>query len=214
MANHIPERNRAGGGRLDNVSGALLVRRFSVRQPEIFRVIEAVSTQRLTSIDKAALCELAQTVMDAEYDNLDGDFIEAGCGLGGAAIVLAHAKHRRRSFLVHDPFTDGPDAEIRARQTLASHGADTRLNVELIPGAYEKTLATEGALAFAHVDCGQYDPMRVLLERLVPRLVSKGHLIIDDYKTSEECHKAVDDYFRGRSGFQLVRKSRLHVIRN
>lgn len=68
-SSHLPERNRAGGGRLENVSGALLVRRFSVRQPEIFRVVEAVSAQRLTSIDKAALCELAQTAMDAEYEN-------------------------------------------------------------------------------------------------------------------------------------------------
>jgi asparagine synthase (glutamine-hydrolysing) len=214
MASRIPERNRAGGGRLENVSGALLVRRFSVRQPEIFRVIETVSAQRLTSIDKAALCELAQTAMDSEYENLDGDFIQAGCGLGGAAIVLAHAKHRRRTLQVHDLFTGEANTEIRVQQTLASHGADTRLNVEVIPGAYEKTLAAEGALALAHVDCGQYDPMRVLLERLVPRLVSGAHLIVDDYRKSKECSRAVDEYFRGKSGFELVRKSRLHVIRN
>ncbi len=211
---HLPERNRAGGGRLENVTGALLVRRFSVRQPEMFRVIEAVSAQRLTSIDKATLCELAQTAMDAEYENLDGDFIQAGCGLGGAAIVLAHAKHRSRTLLVYDPFAGGADMEIRARQGLASHVADQRLNVQLIAGVYEKTVSADGALALAHLDCGQYEPMRVLLERLVPRLVSGAHMIIDDYKNREECRQAVDDYFRGKGGFQLVCKSRLHVIRN
>ncbi len=204
----------ADGGRLAGVFGDLLVRRFSVRQPEMFRVVEGVSAQRLTSIDRAALCELAQTAMDIEFDGLDGDFLQAGCGPGGAAIVIAHAKRRSRAFAVHDPFGGGPEVEMRARRELATHGADERLNVRLVPGPYEETLATDGALALAHVDCGEYGPMRVLLERLAPRLVPGGHLIIDDYRTRKECRQAVDDYFHGKEGFQLVRKSRLHVIRN
>lgn len=204
----------ADGGRLSGVFGDLLVRRFSVRQPEMFRVVEAVSARRLTSLDKAALCELAQTAMDAEFDGLDGDFLQAGCGPGGAAIVIAHAKRRSRALAVHDPFGGGPDAEIRARRELAAHGADERLNVRLVPGPYDETLVPDGALALAHVDCGEYGPMRVLLERLAPRLVPGGHLIVDDYRTREECRQAVDDYFRGKGGFRLVRKSRLHVIKN
>lgn len=214
MTDRVPERNRAGGGRLEGVFGDLLVRRFSVRQPEMFRVVKEVSAQWLTSIDKAALCELAQTVMDIEYAGLDGDLLQAGCGSGGAAIVIAHAKRRKRILAVHDPFSSGPDAQMRARHELTAHGADERLNVRLVPGPYAQTLAAEGALAFAHLDCGKYDLMLVLLERSVSRLVSGGILIIDDYKTKEECRRAVDDYFRGKGGFQLVRKSRLHVIRN
>ena len=200
--------------RLAHVSGSLLVRRFSVRQPEMFRVVEAVSTRRLTSLDKAALCELAQTAMDIEFDGLGGDFLQAGCGLGGAAIVIAHAKRRSRTFAVHDPFGAGPDAETRARRGLAAHGADERLNVRLAPGPYEETLATDGALALVHLDCGQYDPMRVLLERLTSRLVPGGHLVIDDYWTQEGCKRAVDEHFRGKGGFRLVSKSRLHVIKS
>ncbi len=199
--------------RLAGVFGDLLVRRFSVRQPDMFRVVEAVSAQRLTSIDKAALCELAQTAMDIEFDGLQGDFLQAGCGMGGAAIVMAHAKRRNRDLDVHDPFSGSPDAEMQAKRGLMAHGADERLNVRLVPGSYEKTLVSDGALALAHVDCGEYSLMRILLERLVPRLVPGGHLIVDDYRTREECRKAVDDYFRGKSGFQLVRKSRLHVIK-
>ena len=199
--------------RLSKVSGSLLVRRFSVRQPEMFRVVEMVSAKQLTSIDKAALCELAQTVMDLEFDGIEGDFIQAGCGPGGAAIVIAHAKRRNRTFFVHDPFGAGPWAADQTQRELAAHNADERLSAKLVPGSYEATVATEGKLAFGHLDCAKYDSVRVLLERLVPRLVSKGQLIIDDYKNKEECRKAVDDYFRGKGSFQLVRKSRLHVIR-
>ena len=200
--------------RLAHVSGSLLVRRFSVREPEMYRVVETVSTQRLTSLDKAALCELAQTAMDIEFDNLDGDFLQAGCGLGGAAIVIAHAKRRSRTFAVHDPFEAGPDAEAHARRELAAHGADERLNVRLIPGSYEETLASDGALALIHLDCGEYAPMRILLERLTSRLVPGGQLVIDDYRTREECKRAVDEHFRGKGGFRLVSKSRLHVIKS
>ena len=179
------ESKEGRGGRLTGVSGSLLVRRFSVRQPEMFRVIEAVTAQRLTSIDKAALCELAQTVMDLEFDGIEGDFLEVSRGSGGASTVIEKAKHRTRSFSVYDL---------------------SRGELESISG--------EWPLALAHLDCGEYEPMRVLLERLVPRLVPGGHLIIDDYRTQEECRRAVDEYFRGRGGFQLVRKSRLHVIKN
>lgn len=178
----------------------------------MYRVVETVAARRSASMDKAALCELAQTAMDIEFDGLDGDFIQAGCGAGGAAIVIAHAKRRSRAFLVHDPF--GPDAEMQVRRELTAHGADDRLNVKLIPGAYQETVALDGAIALAYLDRGEYNPIRVLLERLAPRLVPGGHLIIDDYKTRQECRKAVEDYFRGKGGFHLVRKSRLHVIRN
>ncbi len=177
--------NKASGGRLNKVSGALLVHRFSVRQPEIFRVIKTVTAQGLTSLNQAALCELAQTVMDIEFDGVEGDFLEVGRGSRGASMVIEKAKYRARSFSVYD----------------------------LSRGELE-TISREGPLALAHVDCGEYESMKVLLERLSPRLVAGGHLIIDDYKTKEECQRAVDEYFRGKKGFQLVRKSRLHVIKN
>ena len=210
-SNRIPERNRAGGGRLESVFGDLLVRRFIVRQPEMFRVVETVLAQRLASVDKAALCELAQTAMDIEYEGLDGDFLETGCGPGGAAIVIAHAKRRSRVLSLHP--SSEPNAEMRVRRELAAHGVDERLNVRLVPGPYEETLASDGVLALVHVGRVESGQIPVLLERLAPRLVSGGHLIVDDYRTQEECRQAVDDYFRGRGGFRLVRKSRLHVIK-
>jgi hypothetical protein len=171
----------ADRGRLSGVSGSLLVRRFSVRQPEMYRVIEKVTAKKLTSIDEAALCELAQTVMDLEYDNVEGDFLDAGGGSEGAAIVIDAAKRRGRGFAAYAP------------------------PFENVPA--------EGPLAFAHLDNGKYEPMVFLLERLAPRLSPGGRLIVNQYK-KEDCKRAVDEYFRGKSGFRLERKAKLHVIKN
>jgi hypothetical protein len=173
------QRNRAAGGRLENVFGSLLVRRFSVRQPDMYRVVEEAA--RSGGADKAFLCELAQTAMDLEYEDLEGDFIQTG-GDAGVFAVLEHAKRRSRPFVVYDP-------------------------------PYGKTVPMSGGCALAYLDCGEYEPMRLLLERLVPRLVTGGRLIIVRYRTLE-CRRAVDEYFHGKRGFQLVQKSRLHIIRN
>ena len=148
----------------------------------MFRVVERISTQKLTAIPKDALCELAQTVMDMELEGLEGDLVQAGGG-PGAALVMESAKRRGRVLVV-------------------------------LKAPYEETVLSGNELALAHLDFGEYEPIRLLLERLVPRLVPGGRLIVDDYRTRDECKKAVDDYFRGKKGFQLVRYSRLHVIRN
>ncbi len=146
----------------------------------MYRVVQSVFDGKLTTLDQAALCELAQTVMDIEYSNLDGDFLEVSLE-PGTAIIIAQAKRRSRPL------------------------------VQIDPGSCEK-LAAEGPVAFAHIGVVRYDAMRVLLERLAPRLVSGGHLIVDGYK-KEECRRAVDEYFQGKKGFELLRKSRLHVIK-
>ena len=178
-----PQRKNSDEGRLTKVSGPLLVRRFSVRQPEMFRVVEAVLAGRSASLDKAALCELAQTVMDLESEGLDGDLIEIGRGSGGTATVIAHAKRRSRPLLQIDP-------------------------------ASCEELTGEGPVAFVHVSGAGYDAIRSIFERVTGRLVPGGHMIIDDYKSKEECRRAVDDHFRGKKGFSLVRQSRLHVVKN
>jgi hypothetical protein len=172
------DRRSSNEGRLNKVSGALLVRRFSVREPEMYRVVEEVLAKRLNSMDKEALCELAQTAMDLELDRVEGDFILAGEDAGIAA-VLEKAKRRSRELIICRP-EDGPG---------------------------------EGECALAYLNIGDQEPMRTLLQDLVPRLVPGGTLIVDRYK-SPECRKAVDEYFQGRKGFHLIRKSRLHIIRN
>ncbi len=69
-------------------------------------------------------------------------------------------------------------------------------------------------MAFAHIDCDWYESVKVCLERIEPKLVGGGILIIDDYYTWSGCKKAVDSYFRyRRDEFHFVKQGRLHIIK-
>jgi hypothetical protein len=38
-------------------------------------------------------------------------------------------------------------------------------------------------------------------------------MVIDDYDAWTGCRRAVDEYFGGRSGYRIERRSRLHVVK-
>lgn len=88
---------------------------------------ERVRAERLTFLGVESLIELHHRVREIESAGVPGSIVEAGCALGGSAIVLAAAKAPDRPMHVHDVFgmipppgeRDGADvharyAEIRA----------------------------------------------------------------------------------------------------
>lgn len=86
-------------------------------------------------------------------------------------------------------------------------------NVHLVKGLFQDTMHLDEPVALAHVDGDWYESVMTCLERLTPRLVPGGVLVIDDYDAWSGCRTAVDEYFKGRSGYSMVRRSRLHVVR-
>ncbi|MCG3175267.1 MAG: hypothetical protein MOGMAGMI_00189 [Candidatus Omnitrophica bacterium] len=206
------QRNRAGGGRLESVSGSLLVRRFTVRQPEMYRVVEAVSVQRLARLDKAALCELAQAVMDADYDNLDGDLVRVPGGSGGEIVVMAHAKRRSRELVVADTVFADPQALTQLRRILEEHGTDERSGVRLMGDPVEGLSAQDGPVALASVGRLGTELLASVLERLIARLVAGGQIIVDDSR-DPETRRAIEAALRGKKGYRIERKSGLHILR-
>jgi hypothetical protein len=108
---------------------ARLIARRGLRDPHGALLIARVERLRLTYLDIAALLDLRDLAFEAELAERPGSFIEAGCALGGSAIVLAASKQPSRMLYVHDVFgmipppseRDGVDVleryeEIRAGQ--------------------------------------------------------------------------------------------------
>lgn len=86
-------------------------------------------------------------------------------------------------------------------------------NVELIKGYFDETIHLAGPVALAHLDGDWYESTRTCLERIEPHLVPGGRMIIDDYYKWSGCQSAIDEYFAGRSGYDLVKHGRLHIIK-
>jgi hypothetical protein len=84
-------------------------------------VVRRVRRQKLTYLPVGALNDLFEAAKDVEREQRPGILIEAGCALGGSAIVLAKGKRRHRPFAIHDVFgmipppteADGPDVHER-----------------------------------------------------------------------------------------------------
>jgi asparagine synthase (glutamine-hydrolysing) len=104
----------------------------------------------------------------------------------------------------------------RVRDNFRRHGVEPEAtNVRFVKGLVQDTLVLGEPVAFAHVDCDRYESVRTSLERIAPRLVAGGVMVIDDYDHRSGCRKAVDEYLRVDGS--LVRRrgrSRLHLVRS
>jgi O-methyltransferase len=106
------------------------VPRKSSVQP-IHPIIGEVRKRKLTYLPVAALNDLFAAATVAEREKRPGVFVEAGCALGGSAIVLTKAKDPRRPLFVHDVFgmippptdQDGADVHERYKKIKSGHAA-------------------------------------------------------------------------------------------
>src|SRR3546814_6455492 len=68
--------------------------------------------------------------------------------------------------------------------------------INLVKGLFEETLPSLDIerIAFAHIDCDWYDPVRYCLDETSRRLAPGGIIVIDDYNDYEGCRVAVDEF--------------------
>jgi asparagine synthase (glutamine-hydrolysing) len=214
------------------------------------KIIQRVIDRKLTYLERAALIELAAAVWKADRSSEDGILLEAGCALGGSAIVIASAKKQMTPFHVHDAFGMIPapgvqddqdvhdryntiregkahgiagnpyygyEADLleRVRENFRSTGfAPDQENVTFNKGLFAETINGSEPVKLAHLDGDWYESTMTCLERIIPRLVVNGTIIIDDYAAWSGCRHAVDEYFKGKTDeFDLRMKTRLHITR-
>ncbi len=103
-------------------------------------------------------------------------------------------------------FIDNAGQESISKEQLLNVLAKKRLekNVELIEGDILKTVPNyleehpELKISLLNLDTDIYEPAVVILEKLYPRIVKGGILILDDYGVFPGETKAVDEYFADR----------------
>lgn len=216
--------------------------------PPIHPIVRQVRKRKLTYLPVAALNDLFEAAATAERENRPGIFLEAGCALGGSAIVLAKAKDPKRPLYIHDVFgmippptdEDGPDIHKRYEKIKSGraagigggtyYGYETDLldkvretfttfelpvagnAITLVKGLFQDTLTGDEPVALAHIDGDWYESVRTCLDRIGPRLPSRGVMVIDDYFYWSGCRKAVDEFLAAHpDDYRTVRRTRLHI---
>ncbi len=87
------------------------------------------------------------------------------------------------------------------KANLECFGIDcAKQSVTLIQGMVQETMRLDEPIAFAHIDVDWYEPVMACLERVFPKLVLGGSIILDDYHDWGGCRKAVDEYLRKIAG--------------
>jgi len=95
------------------------------------RLIHRIQKRKLTYLSVRKMALISKTCRAIEARKLDGTFIEAGCALGGSAILISSIKRRDRPFLGYDTFSmipppsadDTPDVH-RRYQVIASGASE------------------------------------------------------------------------------------------
>ena len=77
------------------------------------KLIDQVQAEKLTYLECEALWDLRQRAQSAEARGIPGAIVEAGCALGGSAIVLARSKAQDREMYVYDVFGMIPPPDDR-----------------------------------------------------------------------------------------------------
>jgi hypothetical protein len=173
---------------------------------------------------------LHQTLTDAVL----GDVVELGVYKGNSASMLAaFSREHRRHLYLFDTFEGFDDRDLHADYTKKSRlFADTSVtkvqalvgseNITFVKGFFPQSTSNmklPEAIAFGHIDCDLYDPVKAGLELFFPRLSPGGMLIFHDYASGHwpGVKRAVDEFFADKpekpviipdkSGSAIVRKT-------
>jgi O-methyltransferase len=90
-------------------------------------------------------------------------------------------------------------------------------SIVLHKGLFEETWPSAscviGKIAFAHVDCDWYEPVRFCLAAIGEKLVSGGAIIVDDYNDYGGCRTATDEFLKQRPDLYKKKQRGNLVIR-
>lgn len=85
--------------------------------------------------------------------------------------------------------------------------------IVLRKGRFEETLPADAdrTIAFAHIDCDWYEPVRYCLSETSKRISTGGFVVIDDYNDYGGCRTAVDEFLSHNRDFRLLH-TRSHAV--
>ena len=97
---------------------------FKQKFPEEHKIIQLIRKKKLTYCGYPKLENICEAIASIQNKNVPGIYLEAGCALGGSAILIAKCKPKTTPFTIYDVFEmipppserDGNDAHARYQE--------------------------------------------------------------------------------------------------
>lgn len=162
------------------------------------KLITAITDARLTYLSHRKLRSLVDTLRSIESSSIPGIVMEAGCALGGSAILLAKIKNRERTQRVYDVFgmipapTKDDTPDVHERYKVIVEGASSGIGGNKYYG-YEDDLYSKVVSNFRSFDVVPEDRNVELIKGLVQDTlfvtepVALAHIDVDWYDPVMTC---------------------------
>jgi Macrocin-O-methyltransferase (TylF) len=128
--------------------------------PKERELILRIRSERLTYLSERKLASLAHICRQIEESDLPGVFLEAGCALGGSAILLATLKRPARPLRIYDVFgmipppSEKDTQEVQARYQTIARGESSGIGGDKYYGYQENLdVVVRNNLMRFGVDC-------------------------------------------------------------
>jgi len=118
----------------ESTDTSIYIHDLKSRRPEVQLLIDRVQLKNLTYLSSSKLNMLASTCMDIVDRNVSGIFIEAGCALGGSAILISKLKGIGRQLEIYDVFgmipppSEADPPEVHQRYKIIAEGQSAGIN--------------------------------------------------------------------------------------
>ncbi len=165
---------------------------------EVRRTMRAVRRERLTYLSQRKLNALAARGLDVEAREIPGAILEAGCAMGGSAILFASAKSPMRLLRVYDVFgmipppTEADGQDVHARYEVIKTGKASGLGGDVYYGyrddLYEAVKTAFGTHGYP-VEANQVELIKGLVQDtlVVDGPVALAHIDVDWYDPVMTC---------------------------
>jgi hypothetical protein len=137
--------------------------------------------------------------------SVDGDYVQCGVYKGEEAFYIA--KECKTTLHLFDSFEGAQDlggldneyyiqnpykCDVEEAQTVLAQFNNVKINVGKVPANFE----TVNEIAFLHIDVNLYEPTKITLTELWPKVVSGGMVMVDLHDSySSGAEVAVQEFF-------------------
>jgi O-methyltransferase len=173
--------------------------------------VEAIS-RSLKPLSIVGEQDLERMVKLAAGAPAGGAFVEVGLYNGGSAWhLLQLANEQRRPCYFYDTFEGIPhwcefDGELGHK--LGEFKADSEREVReylegacVVRGVFPQSAVDMVPIAFAHLDCDQYQSVRESCQYLAPRMMDGGIILFDDSPHLQGARRAAEELYGDRLRF-------------